>query len=192
MSIKIGISNNKEINEKYFNFLIIFSDISSINTWSHIKLTKKVILNDNMSTKCSMIKETFNLSADFDIKYPYATEEYIIDNKKISLIFINSQFYINDCYDFIQKQNKMVENELNKESTYYIIFSNHNISHPKLDSLLKLLKNTNLKVLFICNINDDVQNINKINILSLDKIKKTVNDSILIEIDNYNISYYRI
>jgi hypothetical protein len=192
MSIKIGISNNKEINEKYFNFLVIFSDISSINTWSHIKLTKKVILNDNISTKCSVIKDTKNLSSDFDIKYPYASEEYIIDKKKISLIYINSQYYIDDCYDLVKKQNKMIENELNKENIYYIIFSNHNLTHPNLKSLLNLLKNSNYKILFICNSNDNIQTINKINILSLDKIKKNVNDSILIEIDNYNISYYKI
>jgi hypothetical protein len=192
MSIKIGISNNKEINEKYFNFLVIFSDISSINSWSHIKLTKKVILNDNISTKCSIIKDTINLSSDFDIKYPYASEEYSIDNKKISIIYINSQFYVDDCYDLIQKQNKMIEYELTKENTYYIIFSNHNLIHPKLESLLYLLKNSNQKILFICNNGESNKNINKIDILSLDKIKKTVNDSILIEIDNYNISYYRI
>jgi len=192
MSIKIGISNNKEINEKYFNFLVIFSDISSINNWSKIKLTKKVILNENISTKCSVIKDTINLSPDFDIKYPYASEEYLIDNKKISLIYINSQFYIDGCNDLIKRQNIMLENELNKENTYYIIFSNHNITHPLLNSLLHLLKNSNLKVLYICNSYESIQHINQINILSMNKIKKTSNDTILIEIDNYNINYYII
>jgi hypothetical protein len=192
MSIRIGISNNKEINEKYFNFLVIFSDISSINTWSKIKLTKKVILNENISTKCSVIKDTIHLSPDFDIKYPYASEEYFINNKKVSLIYINSQFYIDGCNYFIDKQNKMIEDELNKENTYYIFFSNHNLIHPNLNSLLRLLKNTSLKILFICNSDEDIQNINQINILNLNKIKRTFNDTILIEIDNYNISYYII
>lgn len=163
MTIKIIVSN-KIINE-LCNFQVIFTDISNINLFKNTAESNKIILKNVIN--CTHIKD--GLPPNIDIKHPFASEYYTVKGYKITLLYLNS-----NCLD---KQNLFIEEELNKESDYYILFIDKPISFktPPLFNKNKLL---------VITLIDDITN--KYNTISLNN-----NDYIFLEIGDKIKYYYR-
>lgn len=187
MSIKIGVLNrNLNINDADFNYLIIFTDINNIKNYNY-NINKKIVLKEKINNSCTNIKNSLFLSSDFDVKYPYANEIYIVNGYKINIIFINSLIYSSDCIELIKKQTLFIKEQFDDESDYLIILSSNNPLIIK--DINDFFDKSNKKVLIITEEGKSTKNIiNNVSIVNINEY----DGNIKLKIDKDRISYHSL